>query len=505
MRPDEQPTDGSVPNPLIAALLSLVFPGAGHLYAGDRVRGWRYVTVTAVIVVPLLILLAFVVLFTDLGGKISLIRPFFEKPWLLIALLVPNALLLVFRAFTVVDSYYVAARSGDQDTRMSAVLAIGLVFLLFLALFPHGYAGQRILVSYEGLTVDLSRDIRQEGATATTSDIDPTESTIAPPSSVATGVTVTTESGPDPFADLDRINVLLMGGDSGIDRKGIRTDTMIVVSIDPATGWTAMLSVPRNNMNMLFPETLPAYSAYDCHCYPALLNLLYGWAFDHPDLFPGSDNPGGVAMKETLGYLLGIDIHYFALVDMVGFVDIIDALGGITINVTERVYDENYPHEDGTREVIDIPAGIQEMDGHTALAYARSRIQTDDYNRMGRQRCVLEALAQQTDPVTLLNELPTIVPAIADSLVTDIPVGDFPDFLDLLRVADLETIVSIRFIFDAPEFAGTSTSYVAEWIGEGYPFPDYDLIQQTVATALSMSPADAIATLNLQPIEETCG
>jgi len=464
------------------------------------------VKITAVIVVPLLILLAFVVLFTDIGGKISLIRPFFEKPWLVIALLIPNALLLVFRAFTVVDAYYVAARSGDRDTRMTAVLAIGLFFLLFLVLFPHGFAGQRILVAYNGfLTVDLSRDIRQEEAAGTTTDTDPTASTIAPPSSVATAVTAPTVPGPDPFEGLGRINVLLMGGDSGIGRDSIRTDTMIVVSIDPETGWTAMLSVPRNNMNVLYPPTLPAYNAYDCNCNPQLLNLLYGWAFSHEELFPGSDNPGGVAMKETLGYLLGIDIHYFALVDLVGFVDIIDALGGITINVQDAVYDDNYPHEDGTREIIDIPVGIQEMDGHTALAYARSRVQTDDYNRMGRQRCVLEALAQQADPVTLVNELPTIIPAMADSLVTDIPVSQFPDFLDLLSVADLETIVSIRFIFDAPEFAGTSTSYVAEWIGDGYPFPDYDIIQQTVATALSMSPTDAIEALNLQPIEETCG
>ncbi|MFH2071324.1 MAG: LCP family protein [Actinomycetota bacterium] len=506
VRPDRDPAGGPGPNPLIAALLSLVFPGAGHVYAGERARGWRYVKITALIVVPLLVLLAFVVLFTDLGGKISLIRPFFEKPWLLIALLIPNALLLVFRAFTVVDSYYVAARAGSRDTRMTAVFAIGLVFLLLLVLYPHGYAGHRILVSYEGLTYDLSRDTRQEGVGGS-STTDPTGSTIAPPSSVVTEATSTTAPGPDPFEGLDRINVLLMGGDSGVDRQGIRTDTMIVVSIDPSTGWTAMLSVPRNDINVLFPETLPAYDAYDCHCYPALLNLLYGWAFEenHRALFPGSDNPGGVAMKETIGHLLGIDIQYFALVDLVGFVDIIDALGGITINVTEAVYDSNYPHEDGTWEVIDIPVGVQEMDGHTALAYARSREQTDDYNRMGRQRCMLEALAQQADPVRLINELPTIVPAIADSLVTDIPVSDFPNFLDLLRVADLENIVSIRFIFDAPEFAGTSKSYVAEWIGDGYPFPDYELIQQTVATALSLPPADAIAALNLQPIDEVCG
>jgi len=130
--------------------------------------------------------------------------------------------------------------------------------------------------------------------------------TIASPSGVGTETTSTTRPGSDPFAGLDRINVLLMGGDSGVDREGIRTDTMIVVSVDPTTGYTAMFSVPRNNINVPFPETLPAYNAYpECNCYPALLNLLYGWAFDHPELFPGSSNPGGVAMKETIGNLLG--------------------------------------------------------------------------------------------------------------------------------------------------------------------------------------------------------
>jgi LCP family protein required for cell wall assembly len=494
----------------VAALLSAVVPGAGHWYAGDRARGRLFLLITGVVVVPLLVLLVVVVLFTDLGGKISMLAPFFEHPWLVVALLVPNALLLVFRAFAVVDSFYAAAGtdpSARGTARTSGLLAVALLFLLAFTLFQHGYVGQRVLATHDFLTADFSQDPRQQAVADanSSSTTDPTAETIAPPSSVATASTVTTVAGPDPFEGLDRINVLLMGGDSGIDRRGIRTDTMIVVSIDPQTGWTAMLSVPRNNMNVLYPETLPAYNAYDCHCNPQLLNLLYGWAFEHPDLFPGENNPGGVAMKETLGYLLGIDIHYFALVDLAGFVDIIDALGGVTITVTERVYDPNYPHEDGTREEIDIQPGTYDMDGHTALAYARIRANSDDYNRMGRQRCVLEALAGQADPVSLINQLPTLVPAIKDSLVTDIPVEDFPDFIRLLEVADLENIVSIRFIYDAPEFAGTSTSYVAEWIGEGYPFPNYPLIQDTVETALSLPPAEAIETLNLQPIEETCG
>jgi hypothetical protein len=145
------------------------------------------------------------------------------------------------------------------------------------------------------------------------------------------------------------------------------------------------------------------------------------------------------------------------------------------------------------------------MDGHLALAYTRSRRTSDDYNRMGRQRCVIEALATQTDPVAVLRSLPSLVPAIQDSVITDLPISSIPDFLDLLSRADLETIPSVRFMWRAPEFAGTPTSYVAGWTSDRYPIPNVDLIRETVATVISLPPEEAIETLNLQRMEETCG
>jgi len=236
-----------------------------------------------------------------------------------------------------------------------------------------------------------------------------------------------------------------------------------------------------------------------------LANEIYQYGLANPEGFPGGPNTGGNASKAILGNLLGLEIHFFALVDLQGFVDVIDALGGVTITVTERVYDGHYPHEDGSREVIDIQPGVYDMDGHLALAYARSRRTSDDYDRMGRQRCVIEAVAEQADPISLLRRLPDLVPAIQGSVVTDIPTADIPDFLDLLGRADLETIPSIRFMWRAPEFAGTPTSYVAAWTSDRYPIPNVDLIRETVATAISLPPAEAIEVLNLQPIEEICG
>jgi len=380
-------------------------------------------------------------------------------------------------------------------------------------MFPHGWVASRNLAAYDLFTYDFTADPAQvttSAPPATTVPLPTTE--LPPPVSTSTSTTTTTSTSttttttvPDPFDGFERVNLLLMGGDSGIGRSGIRTDTMVVVSIDPGTGWVAMFSVTRNTVQIPIPESVPAYDAYGCHCYPGLANEIYQYGLRNPEGFPGGPNTGGNAIKAVLGNLLGLDIHYFALVDLQGFVDVVDAVGGVTITVTERVYDANYPHEDGSREVIDIQPGTYDMDGHLALAYARSRRTTDDYDRMGRQRCVIEALAEQAEPISLLRQLPDLVPAIEGSVITDIPVASIPDFIDLLSRAELEAIPSIRFMWRAPEFEGTSISYVAGWTSDRYPILDVDLVRETVATAISRPPAEAIETLNLQPIEETCG
>jgi hypothetical protein len=118
---------------------------------------------------------------------------------------------------------------------------------------------------------------------------------------------------------------------------------------------------------------------------------------------------------------------------------------------------------------------------------------------------MLQALASQSDPVTLLQQLPTFIPAIESSVKTDIPVSLLPDFIELLSRANLTDIVTIRFIPNAPEFEGTPTSYIAGYDANRYSIPDRDFIAQTVDTALSLPPLEAIATLNLQPLEDTCG
>ena len=341
---------------------------------------------------------------------------------------------------------------------------------------------------------------------ATTTTVAPATTTTRSPTTTTTTTTLpptttTTTTLPEGFPAKGRVNILLMGGDSGVGRRGIRTDTMIVVSIDPATGWVAMFGIPRNLWGLPLPPGHPAQGTFACgDCFGAIANEIYPWGLSRPDLF-GEESPGAAAAEDLLGHLLGIDIHYFALVDLAGFVDVIDALGGVDIVVQHPIHDDEYPNVDGTYSVKDLAPGTYHMDGYQALYYARSRHATDDFNRMGRQRCVLQAVAEQSNPLTLLGRFDVI----KESVLTDLPDSAILYLIDLLPEVDTDEIVSIRFMPDAPEFAGTPTSYIADWTADRYPIPDRDFIAQTVATALGLPPAEAIATLGLQPLEAVCG
>ena len=207
---------------------------------------------------------------------------------------------------------------------------------------------------------------------------------------------------------------------------------------------------------------------------------------------------------DLVGHLLGIEIHNYVLVDLLGFVDVIDAMGGLTITVTQGVYDELYTRPGGEVVPVSYPPGTYEMDGEEALAYARVRRGSSDYYRMGRQRCVLEAIAAQADTYTLLRQLPWLVPAIQDSVRTDIPVADWPDFIELADIVNTETTVSVRFIPSAPELVGTGLSYNAGKNASGHFIPNVDLIRQTVLTMMTTPSAQAAETIGVDPLGEVC-
>jgi LCP family protein required for cell wall assembly len=289
------------------------------------------------------------------------------------------------------------------------------------------------------------------------------------------------------------LNIALLGGDAGVGRRGVRTDTLMVVSIDPDSGNTALFQIPRNMARVPMPD---GTIDNDCQCFGPIVNELWQYGERNPGRFPEAEFPGAEAVKAGLGELLGLDVHHFIMVNLAGFVEMIDALGGVDIVVTERVYDSNYPNVDGvTRDVIDIEPGEYHMDGELALAYSRSRQRSDDYNRMGRQSCMIRSVVDQTNPIEVLVAFPTLADIIAENVFTDIPLDRVPDLIALLSRVDLDRHITIAM--NPPTYTGPRTP-------DRYNTPDLDAIRNAVATATSLPADEARLALGIGELDSSC-
>lgn len=243
------------------------------------------------------------------------------------------------------------------------------------------------------------------------------------------------DSGVDPALLSDVSTILLLGGDAGPGRSGLRTDSMILVSIHRPTGRAALISVPRNLERIRFPEGTPLAARYP-RGFDDIANAVYPRVSANADLREAYRieglRPGAVAIAQTLGYSLDVTIDDYVLVDMQGFLEVVDALGGVTVNVRKAVPSPGNPpgakHE--VPEVIE--AGVQHMDGTLALAYVRSRKADSDYQRMRRQRDVLAALASQVTITSALTGYTSITSAVGDSLHTSLTTEEFTNLLNLL-------------------------------------------------------------------------
>ena len=264
-----------------------------------------------------------------------------------------------------------------------------------------------------------------------------------------------------------RYNVLLLGGDADEDRVGVRPDSVTVASIDAETGATVLFSLPRNLQEVPFPpgtaaaEALPDGFSCGDEC---LLNAVYRFGRDNPHLFPEGNDPGASAMLEAAEGITGLTVNYYVLVELDGFRALIDAMGGIELDVTKRV-----PIGGGTSPIYGwIEPGRQRLDGYHALWFARSREGSSDYERMARQRCVMTAMVNQLDPKTLLARFQQIAAATQDVVSTNLPDEDLPVFVELGMAAKEQPIESVQFV---PPLIDPA-------------YPDYALIQDTVRGAL---------------------
>ena len=255
-----------------------------------------------------------------------------------------------------------------------------------------------------------------------------------------------------------RYNILLLGADAGPDRMGLRPDSISVASIDAETGATVLMGIPRNLERVPFASGSPLYGpfpdGYDCGD-DCLVSYLYTYASEHPELYPdaaetGSD-PGIEAMRDAAEGVLGLDLQYYVLVDMQGFVQLIDALGGIDVDVQERVPIEGGVDSQGQPTNVNgwIEIGPQHLDGYHALWYARARHGTNDYHRMSRQRDVQEAVLTQMDPANVLLRFNEIAASGSQLVATDIPSPMLSHFVELASKA--KALPLVRHDFVPPE------------------------------------------------------
>ncbi len=281
----------------------------------------------------------------------------------------------------------------------------------------------------------------------------------------------------DPWAGQERVNVLLLGGDSQAGRTGVRTDSVILVSIDTETGKTVMFSLPRNLMYAQFPDDSVLHDLYPDGYRtnqgdPAfdMLNAIYGQVPAlHPGVLGDSDNEGADAVKLAVEGSLGLSVDYYLLVNLDGFKEVVDAMGGITVNVNEPVAIQGNT-DAGIPPVGYIePGPDQTLDGYHALWFARGRYGSDDYERMDRQRCAINALIEAADPATLVTRYIDIVKAGKEIVYTDIPRRIADDFVELLLRVKEGKIRSVVF--------KTSDKFNS---GD----PDYDYVRETVQNAL---------------------
>jgi len=438
---------GHMPKPFLSGLLSLLLPGAGQVYSGRIGRGLAIaaLAVSAVVVAGWYVLRSGSTLADDIVSLDALF-----------GLLVVNAVVLVVRFWVVADAYAFAAHEKRRAVGgpHPLVAAFSLLVLAVLTAAPHTVLGWGTYVTYDTIETVFADEEPQDV-------LSPAQLAFLPALVPGTGRALHGDrplAPPEPEPQgREWTTVLLIGGDAGYMRVGLRADTMVAVSVQANTGRAALFSIPRNLDNA--PLVGKARQVYGT--FPDILNALYRFAQARPELFPGGKDPGATALKQTVSGLLGIPVHYYVMVDLRGFVEVVDALGGIRMIAPDSVDDLTspaYPGEPWTD--IQVVEGQKiSLDGRRALAYARSRSASSDYTRMVRQRCILAAMAARVDSMRAVRSLARLSDAAKTYVSTDIPGRRLPDLVKLLRRIDPSRTLAVSFT--PPSFSVTAPDVVA--------------------------------------------
>ena len=434
--------------PLAAGFLSMLLPGAGQLYVGARRRGLVLLGATGVLLLAALAVAEWAPLPEIDRRLVGIVLAF-------------DLVLLALRLFAVVD----ASRGG---------WAFGLAALVALTAAPHVAAAWVTVRSYDVLETVFADE--EPCGTACDRGSLLLANVVAPlPEWVPKDAwewALVERLGPGEVAPLRAdarvvatakaaqvkpwTTVLLLGTDEGPGNWGARTDTIILAALQHGTGRAAAFGIPRNLAQVpLGKKRVP---------YAEPLNALYAAR-------------GAPALKGAVSNLLGIRVDYYALVNLLGFADLVDALGGVEIKVKERLRDEvTRPAWGEPKPRIDVvPGRTYRFYGREALAYVRSRKDSSDYTRMARQRCFLSAMAEGIDPIGVLRNFGSLARTVESNVHTDIPLNRLPSLVRLVGSVDPQRTLTVTF---GPDY------FFGRQKRGNYPVPSLGPIQRTVRRAI---------------------
>lgn len=294
-----------------------------------------------------------------------------------------------------------------------------------------------------------------------------------------------------------RYNILLLGVDAGEDRDGLRPDSISLISVDAETGQSAMIGLPRELVEVPFPETSPmheihpngfcagpnAFGEWGGCLTTGYLNAVFAevetlgdplYADLYPDAASRGSSPGIEATKDAVSGATGLTVQFYVLIDMEGFAALIDALGGVEIDVKEPI-PVGGREDENTGEWVDvawyIEPGLQTLNGENAQWYARARhgFAGGDYDRMERQRELQAAILAQMDPANVLVRFQEVAQAGSDLVETDIPQSMLGYFVGLASKA--RGFTPVTFNMTPPDVDPE--------------YPDYAQIHALVADAIA--------------------
>ncbi len=404
--PPEGPVEPATPSPtrgrqLRWVALDGIVPGLGHLLAGRR----RLAALFGIPIVLAVIAVAVIVAAIPLGVLAADALNAFA------ILLAIQGLVLVWRLLAVLAG--LRATSRPDWTRIQNLGAVALVLAVVL---PQAYLGYVTNVARE----EIDRVFSGQSGGAWVPEPTPDPSATPMPSGVA--------PSPSAAPAITRLNVLLIGVDSGVGRSTSLTDTMIVASLDPVTETVSMVSIPRDMVDVPLP---------DGTAYAPKINGIDADARHNPSRFPGSDGSGHDVLIAAVGTLLGLKIDYYALVNLGGFVRVVDILGGVDVSVSRALCDPRY-FEYGFSSGFSITAGLHHLNGQQALAYARIRKSSgeSDFTRAARQQEVVSGLRDAIVKRGFLSDPVALLQALGRSLETNVPRDLLPQLAAVMNRID---------------------------------------------------------------------